>query len=593
MNFIKKDMKLNKVGIKNFRSIVNINLVIEGDITTLVGANEHGKSNILAAISFLNPTYVFDIKKDKRIDGNAIKYCPSIKFSLTLSLAERKQIQELIQSKYPPVIIKNEDGVSSEGKPEKEIKLKDIPENIDYERFVGEEDDKSYYRINTNDEDVLTEVYKFISQEFGTKIIYFDEFNDRLESIISKVDIEDTERNPIIQGLLKVCDLEGKEKQIFTDDIGMRQLLDKAPEKITKAVKEAWYQGLQDDINIKIIRDSKGENLLIDIEDKNTYIDFKARSRGFKWFFSFFLKYRAYHDGELKNSIFLIDEPGLFLHPKGQKDLLQYLEKLGKSNQIIYSTHSPFMINRLKEKRVRVVEKKQKEGTTINTKGFTANWRHMRTSLGMVLSDSFYFADKTLIVEGPEDKIYILALLQYFIKKENLDVDVNMLSIMDSGGAANLPAMARIVKDEERPLIVLIDSDSISVLNKLKKYINDKECKEIKEFNSNAATIQDLLPKKYYEKAVNNYIQRLKNDGLIVLSEGCKEDYKIKEKFKIDKEVEDFVKTNFNEESISKVGIAREFEELLNTKAFNSTENDFENSKKLIEWVIKTLELKV
>jgi len=584
-------MKLNRVKIKNFRSIVKMDLVIEDDITTLVGANECGKSNILDAISLLKGAS-FDIPNHKRIDSTAKKYCPSIQFFLKLNKEDRETIQENIQSKYPSTTIQNEDGTSSEGKPEKIIKFKDVPENIEYTLFMKEEDDKTYYSLNCSDEEMKGVVYKFLSDDFKNKIIYFDEFNDRLESVISKDEILKSKDNLLIQGLLNVCELHGKEEQIFTDDREILQLLDRAPQKITKAVKKAWYQGLKDDIKIKIIRDATtGGNLLIEIEDKNTFVDFKARSRGFKWFFSFFLKYRAYHDGDLKNSLFLIDEPGLFLHPKGQKDLLQYLERLGKVNQIIYSTHSPFMINRIKEKRVRVVEKKQKDGTTINTKGFTANWRHMRTSLGMVLSDSFYFADKTLLVEGPEDVIYILSLLQFFIKKENIDIDVNLLSIMDSGGASNLPPMAKIVKDEERPLVVLIDSDSQKILNKLKKYVTNKEMEEIKTFNVKAVTIQDLLPIKLYEQAVNKYIDKLLKDKTITLAKSTKKEYKSKAVSKIDKEVEEFVK-EYYDDTISKVGIAREFEDLLNGKV-DYRVSEFQNARNLIDWLIQTLSLKV
>jgi predicted ATP-dependent endonuclease of OLD family len=584
-------MKLKKVEIRNFRSIIKLDLIIEKNITTLVGANEHGKSNILEALSLLNPENDFDITRDKRIDANAKRYCPSVNFFLEIDSTEKKIIQESAQSKYPTTTIQGEDGATTEGKPEKEIKLKDIPQNIEYERFVKQEDDKEYYRLNVQDEDIKKAVYDFLSEEAPARIVYFDEFNDRLESIIPKAEIENPESNSIIQGLLKVCELQGKEDKIFTDDIEIIKLLDSAPEKITKAVKNAWFQGLNDHINIKIRQDSKGENLLVYIEDKNTFVDFKSRSRGFKWFFSFFLKYRAHHDGDLKNSIFLIDEPGLFLHPKGQKDLLQYLEKLGKNNQIVYSPHSPFMINRLKANRVRVVEKKQREGTIINSKGFTANWRHMRTSLGMVLSDSFYFADKTLLVEGPEDVIFILSLLQYFSNKEGFEVDVNLLSVMDAGGAPELPAMARIIKGEDRPLIVLIDSDSSKILNKLKKQLVDKECEEIKSFNSKAITIQDLLPRSLYEIAVNNYISRLVKDKIITLSNGGQQKYTSKATEKLDREVEEFIQKNFGEDSISKVGIAREFEEIINT-SFAYKEEEFIDSKKLIEWVIKTLSLK-
>lgn len=591
-------MKFKKVTIQDYRSIKKLELPIDEHLTTLVGANEHGKSNILEAIAMLDVKRSFDFEKDKRIDNNAENHYPSIIFSLELSDLERRGIQEESQEKYPPQTITNTDGTVSEGKPEKKIKLEDIPSVIEYKRYIGtdeNEEEKNYYTIlNISDQHIRDTIYLLIKEKSNT-VIYFDEFNDRLGSVISREEIENSDQNPLIQGLLKISGFKGSEEELFTDTNKSRQLWDKAPKRITEEIKKAWYQGQKDDIQVKVKTDTKGENILIDVEDKNTFVEFGSRSRGFKWFFSFFLKYRAHHDGDLKDSIFIIDEPGLFLHPKGQKDLLQYLDKLGIQNQIIYSTHSPFMINRSKPNRVRVVEKSHKNGTEINTKGFTANWRHMRTALGMVLSDSFYYADKTLVVEGPEDVIYILSLLQFIAKKEKWNIDVNILSVMDAGSASNLPAMARIVKDEERPLIVLIDSDSTKMLNRLKKILAISEYKEVKEFNNKAVTIQDLLPKKIYEMAVNKYIQNLVKEKDIILLDDKSDKYEIPSTVanKLDKDVEKFVLENFNEDSVSKVGIAREFEFILGDEGADYDEKEFSSAKLLIEWVIKTLMLKV
>lgn len=47
---------------------------------------------------------------------------------------------------------------------------------------------------------------------------------------------------------------------------------------------------------------------------------------------------------EPENSIILIDEPELSLHPKWQQKILEVYKKIGKNNQIIVATHSPHIL---------------------------------------------------------------------------------------------------------------------------------------------------------------------------------------------------------------------------------------------------------
>src|SRR5690606_16778379 len=81
-----------------------------------------------------------------------------------------------------------------------------------------------------------------------------------------------------------------------------------------------------------------------------------SRSRGFVWFFSFL----AWFDKQQRSQqplILLLDEPGLFLHGRAQSDLLRYMEEeLKASYQVIYTTHSPFMVDPLRFDRVRIVQ---------------------------------------------------------------------------------------------------------------------------------------------------------------------------------------------------------------------------------------------
>ena len=84
-----------------------------------------------------------------------------------------------------------------------------------------------------------------------------------------------------------------------------------------------------------------------------------TRSRGFVWFFSFLAWYHKIRK-ENENLILLLDEPGLFLHAKAQGDLLHYFKKeLTPYHQLIYTTHSPFMVDPIHFNRVRIVPRSE------------------------------------------------------------------------------------------------------------------------------------------------------------------------------------------------------------------------------------------
>ena len=73
-------------------------------------------------------------------------------------------------------------------------------------------------------------------------------------------------------------------------------------------------------------------------------VNLDKRSRGFRWFFSFYITFAAdTQGGACCGAVLLLDEPGLHLHQKSQEDLLRHLQN-DYPNQIIYTTHSPFML---------------------------------------------------------------------------------------------------------------------------------------------------------------------------------------------------------------------------------------------------------
>ena len=96
-------------------------------------------------------------------------------------------------------------------------------------------------------------------------------------------------------------------------------------------------------------------------------LPFDEHSTGFRWFFSFLAAFSEY---EFNNNpvLILLDEPALGLHAKAQTDFLRFIEeRLSKRCQVIYTTHSPFMVQPNKLESVRTVEDLGREdGAKIN-----------------------------------------------------------------------------------------------------------------------------------------------------------------------------------------------------------------------------------
>ena len=98
--------------------------------------------------------------------------------------------------------------------------------------------------------------------------------------------------------------------------------------------------------------------LNVRIENSRTYtsLPFNARSKGFTWFVSFLVWFKKLQEDKDKNIIILLDEPGLNLHAAAQNDLLKFIKDLSQTYQVIYTTHSPFMVDSIDLNKVRTIE---------------------------------------------------------------------------------------------------------------------------------------------------------------------------------------------------------------------------------------------
>jgi len=152
----------------------------------------------------------------------------------------------------------------------------------------------------------------------------------------------------------------------------------------------------------------------------NLSLNFEERSTGFVWFFSFLVWYSDVRKRYGENLLIILDDPGLGLHAKAQWDLMRYIrERLAPHYQLIYATHSPFMINPDRMQWIRTVEEITREtpegtldhiGTKVGDEVLSTDHDTLlplQASLGYRLMQDMAGNKKLLLVEKPADVIYL------------------------------------------------------------------------------------------------------------------------------------------------------------------------------------------
>jgi predicted ATP-dependent endonuclease of OLD family len=240
-------------------------------------------------------------------------------------------------------------------------------------------------------------------------------------------------------------------------------------------------------------------------------VPFDERSKGFVWFFSFFAYFSELEPGDGKEVILLLDEPGLSLHATAQSDFLSFIDgRLAERHQVIYSTHSPFMIQADKLERVRTVEDFDDEGTKVSSDVLavdSATVFPLQAALGYDLAQTLFLGPDCLLVEGPSDLLY-LQLLTSALEADGRDGLDERWVITPAGGATNLGTFISLLGSNQLNLAVLMDSqesNSQRVRNLLaSRRITNRSIVLMDKFTQNEeADIEDLFEPSFYLSLVN------------------------------------------------------------------------------------------
>ncbi|WP_343243203.1 AAA family ATPase [Streptomyces sp. SID12501] len=253
---------------------------------------------------------------------------------------------------------------------------------------------------------------------------------------------------------------------------------------LTQQVFEYWKQNpdlsVEIDLDKTTVQHPNGQqavasHLDIRVKDRRHGFtnNFSARSTGFQWFFSFlaaFSQFETYPHGV----VVLLDEPGLSLHGRAQADFLRFInERLAPNAQVIYTTHSPFMVETARLDRVRIVEDRGPDTGAVVTQEVLSvtddSLFPLQAALGYDIAQNLFVGPDNLLVEGTSDYTY-LTLISDFLKEAGRTHIDERWRILPAGGATNIPAFVALIGTNLQAT-VLIDSTPAGVA-KLKNLTN-------------------------------------------------------------------------------------------------------------------------
>lgn len=298
-------------------------------------------------------------------------------------------------------------------------------------------------------------------------------------------------------------------------------LLASASSGFTKEFNEWWKQG-----NYTFEFQADGNFFRIWVSDsiRPERIELESRSTGLQWFFSFYLVFLVESEQHHQNAILLLDEPGVTLHPLAQKDLFLFFENLARNNQMLYTTHSPFMIDSNHLERVRsvyiddagktVVSPDLRAAERLRGKNQPQSIYPAHAALGLSVSDTLLVNCKPVLVEGESDQVYLSALKNLLISKGSIK-PLKELVFIPTGGVKGIKATSAILSgaSEIKPPVILDgDKPGQKMAAELKadfyaaateKVINIAEYTGI----TNGET-EDLFPKESFAHIVAKFLPR-------------------------------------------------------------------------------------
>lgn len=565
-------MKYKSFRIKDYKAIKD--LVIEVDkpkLTPIIGLNETGKSSILQAI------FSFDYTNDNQYSGefiniNYIKNKFNNKnFSEIEAEVENIDTNIIVENALDYFIKENQEKFlnysryRNEGffekneylRPIKDIILKNLKKvflgsynSLKIKRIFNT--DSPYYTLegfnfDTIDEDIVTYngysneqiLIQYESSVFREivirsivcnlpNIIYIDDFKDIVPEEIKK----GSQWYPYVEEIFKK-NKENIDKFLKYDLPDRQTVLADIKDNLNESLSQLWDkmhigQTIRNEFKTLDI-DLRFENsifqfLVIDLREKRengksreVVFPVNMRSKGFQWFFNFFIKmkYNWKHiNDEDYGSIILLDEPGVYLHTTFQSELVKVLRELSKNNIIFYTTHLENMVN-LKVVKISEINIAKRNNEVVTLEKISKiddnkNLGEITPIINALKIDSFpliHFNEKIIITEGITDKIF-LSLLQEI---ELLDKSIK---VIPGSGVSNLGTLISLSIGVTDKYTVIFDNDEAGRehFENYKKSFGDEEARKW-ILHAIAERKDNVVLEDYYSDEMKEILEKYTNKG--------------------------------------------------------------------------------
>ena len=299
---------------------------------------------------------------------------------------------------------------------------------------------------------------------------------------------------------------EAKEINIEAESKKKREreiLLQSASTSLTQKFKDWWKQG---EYKFRFQADGNHFRIWVSDDKRLEEIELEGRSKGLQWFFSFFLIFLVESKDSHSNCILLLDEPGISLHPMAQIDLINFFQSLSKENQLIYTTHSPFLVspNNLSGVYAMFIGD---NGESIVSPDLRANKKiaeksiyPIHAAIGITVSETILYGCQPVLVEGISDQIY-LQLIKKYVLSQGKYINDKEIVFIPTGGVKGMSPVIKILCGRENDLpFVLLDSDKPGMekqkqlLNGLYTDAKDKILSISTFLKEGEYEIEDLMP---------------------------------------------------------------------------------------------------
>ncbi|MCL2539857.1 MAG: ATP-binding protein [Firmicutes bacterium] len=517
-------MRLVSFRVQNFRSVLDSGWVACQNITAIAGVNEAGKSNIMRALWKLKPAFRQDNKIlhsdiprdrfDSILESDELPVFISAKFKLepkdlgalrkffpTVKPFDTVIVSRTLNGKYMvevPVSVSGEEAQKLH-----DFVIRILPGFIYYSNY-GNLDSNIYLpqMLNKFNKAGVNAASLAKRRTIKLLLMYAGITTEMLQEDLPALSADAS--NLTAAQLSKLAETKETYKKKFAE----------AGVKLSADFNKWWSQG-----NYRFEIVFEGENLKIWVTDSlGNRAPLEERSVGMQWFLSFFLVFSLESEFFYSNTILLLDESGMTLHSLAQQDLVRFFEKLSKNNQLVYTTHSSFMLPAEHLNRTKVVYR-DKFGHSIVADSLRVNAEHsneaslfpVHSSVSMEVSRSILSGCTPVIVVHNADQ-YLLSGIKNYLSGKGKYRGFNEL-VFVATGVNGIEGTAQVLSNNSDLPNVFLSSDYDG--RQLKKVLANGVYKADSEYLisvsdfGNFITLEDTLPLSLILSAAGTYITKL------------------------------------------------------------------------------------